>query len=162
MTAVKRELAHQHSGIVITGGDFQQAIRDGMVQERLMAMLSGFFGTVAVVLAVIGLYGVISYVVGSRWSEFGIRLALGAAPRQVIRMILREVCALVAIGTLMGIVLSLLAGRAAASLLFGLRPYDPLTVAGASILLTAISLLASSVPARRASKIDPVTALRYE
>ena len=127
-----------------------------------MAMLSGFFGAVAALLAVIGLYGVISYLVASRRNELGVRVALGASYRQIITMVLREVWSLLAAGTLIGITLSLLAGRAARSLLFGLTAYDPLTLVAASVLLIAISLLASFIPARRAAKVDPMMALRYE
>lgn len=127
-----------------------------------MAMLSGFFGLVAAVLAVIGLYGVISYVVAARRNELGVRMALGASRTQVIGLVLRQVWMLLAAGVFIGIALSMLAGRVASALLFNLTAYDPLTLMWASLLLIAISSTASFVPARRASKIDPMIALRYE
>jgi len=162
MSALKRVLAQNHPEIVATGGSFEQWIRDGMIRERAMAILSGFFGILAALLAVVGLYGVMSYVITNRRNELGVRMALGATRRQVIGMVLREVCLLVVVGTLIGGALSLLAGQAARTLLFELSPYDPFALAAASVLLIAISLLASFVPARHASKIDPMISLRYE
>jgi ABC-type antimicrobial peptide transport system permease subunit len=127
-----------------------------------MAMLSGIFGFIAALLAIIGLYGVMSYLVVSRRPEIGVRMALGAARWQVIGMIMQEALGLLFIGTLAGTALSLIAGQSAASLLFGLKPYDPLTLIAASLLLAVISILASFLPARRASKLDPMIALRCE
>jgi ABC-type antimicrobial peptide transport system permease subunit len=125
-------------------------------------MLASFFGLLAALLASVGLYGVISYLVASRRNELGIRMALGASRRQIITMVLREAWALLAAGILIGVTLSLLAGRAASSMLFGLKAYDPLTLLTAIFMLIFISLLASSVPAQRASKVDPMAALRCE
>ncbi|HEX4164701.1 MAG TPA: ABC transporter permease [Bryobacteraceae bacterium] len=162
LTTIKRVLARQHPGVVAVGGDFQHWVREGMARERVMAMLSGFFGFVAALLAMIGLYGVISYLVVNRRPEIGIRLALGASRWQVIAMVLKEARSLLLLGIAIGIVLSLFAGRAATALLFSLKPYDPATVIAASILLGVVALLASFLPARRASQLDPMIALRYE
>ena len=162
MATVRRRIAADHPEIVMEFGNFQQRIRDGLPRERLMAMLSGFFGLLAALLAMVGLYGVISYIVARRRNEIGIRIALGAHRRQVIVMIMRDAGYLVILGVVAGTGLSLLAGRAASSLLFGLKPYDPLTLGAAAALLAAIAAVASFVPARRASKLDPMAALRYE
>ena len=161
-STVKRTIAARHPEIVTTTGDFQTWIRDGLVRERLMATLSGFFGLLAALLATVGLYGVISYIVARRRNEIGIRLALGARRGQVIGMVLRETVRLLLIGTVIGTALALAAGRGAGSLLFKLKPYDPLTLAAAGSLLALIAILASFLPARRASKVDPMDALRCE
>ena len=160
--AVKRRISEKYSGTIMEFVDFQQRIREGMIQERLMAMLSGFFGLLAALLAMVGLYGVISYLVARRRNEIGIRLALGARRGQVIGMVMKEAGRLLLIGIVIGIATSLVAGRAAGAMLFGLKPHDPLTLAGAVILLVAIALMASLVPARRASRLDPMIAIRYE
>jgi putative ABC transport system permease protein len=162
IAAVKHTVAQKHPEIVMEFTDFQTRIRDGMTQNRLMAMLSGFFGLLAVTLAVVGLYGVISYVVARRRNEIGIRLALGASRGHVVRMVMREAVWLLLIGLVTGTALSLAAGRSAGSLLFGLKPYDPLTLAAAGVLLAAVASLASFLPARRASRLDPMEALRDE
>ena len=113
-------------------------------------------------LATIGLYGVISYTVAQRTNEIGIRMALGAQRSGIVGLILGEVAVLIGIGITIGAGLALGGGRAASSLLYGLEANDPLTLALAVILLTAIGLAAIFVPARRASRLDPITALRYE
>ncbi|MGH9667310.1 MAG: FtsX-like permease family protein, partial [Bryobacteraceae bacterium] len=141
---------------------FQTQIRDGLVRERLMAMLSGVFGLLAAVLATVGLYGVLSYVVARRRNEIGIRVALGARSGQVVGLVMREAAWLLLAGVSAGTLISLAAGRAASSLLFGLKPYDPLTLASAAGLLAAIAAAASFLPARRASQLDPMDALRCE
>ena len=158
--AAKSVIAEKHPDVVTQFTDFQREIRDGLVEERLMAMLSGFFGLLAALLTMIGLYGVISYIVAMRWNEMGIRMALGASRRDVLGIILKQTLALLALGV--GVVLALAAARGASSLLFGLQPNDPLTFAGASALLVTVALLASSLPALRATKVDPMAALRYE
>jgi ABC-type antimicrobial peptide transport system permease subunit len=159
---IKRRLAAQHPDVIVELSDFQKDIRDGLTPERLMAMLSGFFGLLAALLAMVGLYGVISFLVARRRNEIGIRLALGAERGQVVAMVMREAGRLLAIGLGTGIALALLAGRSARSLLFGLQPYDPLTLAAAAVLLALIAALASFLPAQRASKVDPMAALRDE
>jgi predicted permease len=162
MTAVKRQIAGKHPEIVIDSSDFQADIRDGFVRERLLAMLSGFFGLLAALLAMVGLYGVISYVVAQRRNEIGVRMALGADRGQVVVMVMREAARLLAFGILAGTALSLLAGHSASSLLFGLKSYDPATLLGSIVLLTGIAVVASLLPAWRAAKVDPMEALRYE
>ena len=113
-------------------------------------------------LAVVGLYGVMSYMVARRTHEIGIRMTLGARSGEITRMIIREAGVLLAAGLGVGILLSLAGGRAASSVLFGLKAYDPLTLIMAVALLSLIALAASYVPARRATKVDPMVALRYE
>ncbi|MGH9732180.1 MAG: ABC transporter permease, partial [Candidatus Acidiferrales bacterium] len=137
-------------------------IRDSLVQDELMATLCGFFGVLAVLLAAIGLYGVISYTVAQRTNEIGIRMALGAQRGGVVRLILGEVAILIAIGVVVGTGLTLAGSKAASSLLFGLKARDPITLALAVIILVAIGFAASFLPARRASRLDPMNALRYE
>jgi ABC-type antimicrobial peptide transport system permease subunit len=142
--------------------DFQQGIRDNLVGERMMAMLSGFFGILAAVLVVVGLYGVLSYFITQRRNEIGIRIALGAKRGQVIALVLRSTVAMLFIGVVLGAALALLAGRAATSMLFGLKSYDLSTLTFAIGLLTIIAVLASWLPALKASRLDPVAALRCE
>jgi predicted permease len=162
IATLKRKLSRNHPDVVAEFGDFQKGIHDRLLQERLMAMLSGFFGALAAILAMVGLYGVISYMVARHRNEIGIRLALGAGRGQVIGMVMREAARLLAIGIALGMALSLAAGRSAGSLLFGLKPYDPLTLAGAAALLALIAAAASLLPARRAARLDPMAALRDE
>jgi len=132
------------------------------LRERMVATLSAYFAGLAAVLAMIGLYGVMSYIVTRRRTEIGIRLALGADPRRVLTMILREAGTLVIVGLVAGGILSIFAARATASLLFGVKPSDPLTIAVAIAGLASIGLLASWLPARRASRLEPTIALREE
>jgi len=149
-------------GTLLRFDGFARVIEDSILRERLMATLSAFFGLLAVLLATVGLYGVVAYSVARRTHEIGIRLALGANGGKIARMILRETLALVAIGVGAGVVLALAAARLTTALLFGLRPHDPLTLAAAVGLLGAVALLASLLPARRAARVDPMVALREE
>jgi len=137
-------------------------IDNGLLRDRLMARLSGFFGVLAGLLAVIGLYGVISYMVARRRNEIGIRMSLGADGRSIVALVLRECVLLLSIGLACGVALALAASRAATSLLFGLKPDDPATFGMATVILAAIALAASYLPALRASKLDPLEALRHE
>ena len=141
---------------------FQTEIEEGLVRERLMAVLSGFFGALAALLAAIGLYGVISYIVLARQNEIGIRLALGATRGSIIRAVLQQAAGLVLSGTAVGILLAMIVTTASRSLLFGLKANDPVTFTAASLFLLVVALAASFVPARRASRLDPMTALRNE
>jgi predicted permease len=160
--SLKRRIAEKHPDVIFRCNAFEAEIQNGLVRERLMAMLSGFFGLLAALLAMVGLYGVISYIVARRRNEIGIRVALGAARGQVVRMVMREAVLLLAFGISIGTVLSLIAGRAAKSLLFQLESHDPLTLLLAAGLLAGSAALASFLPARRAAQLDPMAALRCE
>jgi len=160
--SIERRIRAVHPELSMESRTFQEQIEDGLIRERVMAGLSGFFGVLAALLATIGLYGVIAYVVAGRRKEIGIRMALGASRGQVIGLILKEAATLVAIGLGIGVIGLLVFGRTTASLLFGLEPYDPATLAVAASLLAAVALLGSYLPARRASRFDPMAALRYE
>ena len=137
-------------------------LEESLLRERLMATLSGGFGLLAALLATLGVYGVISYMVARRRNEIGVRVALGADRGKVIRMVLGEAAALLAVGLVIGSILALWAGTAASTLLYGLKPYDVPTLAAAIALLGMVTLAASYVPARRAASVDPMTALRDE
>jgi len=137
-------------------------IRESLLRERLMATLSGFFGGLAALLATIGLYGVMSYMVARRKNEIGIRMALGAGRGDVVAMVMREAGLLLAGGVVVGVLLAVAAARAATTLLFGLRPGDPLTLAMAIAGLGVVAMLASYLPALRASQLEPTEALREE
>jgi putative ABC transport system permease protein len=141
---------------------FRTMVQGSLLRERLMAMLSGFFGVLALVLATIGLYGILSYGVASRTNEIGIRIALGASTREVVSLILRESLLLVLIGIVTGIPAVLVVARFAQTLLFDLSPTDPLSLTVAGLVMLAIAIIAAYLPARRATRIDPLVALRYE
>jgi ABC-type antimicrobial peptide transport system permease subunit len=162
VTAVRRTLESKYPGAILRFADFQQGIKDNLVGDRMMAMLSGFFGLLAAVLVVVGLYGVLSYFITRRRNEIGIRIALGARRGQVIALVMRDTAAMLLIGLVLGTALTLLAGRAATAMLFGLKPYDFATLAFATMLLAIIAVLATWLPAVKASKLDPVAALRSE
>jgi predicted permease len=139
-----------------------ELIDDELDQEKLVAKLSGFFGLLAVLLAAIGLYGVMSYLTVRRTTEIGVRMALGARRPTVMAMVLGETFRLVGAGVIMGIVASLLFASFLTKVLFGLSPFDPLTTISAAAVIAVAAGLATYLPARRASKIDPMIALRYE
>jgi ABC-type antimicrobial peptide transport system permease subunit len=141
---------------------FRKQVQDSLLRDRLMATLSSFFGFLAAALAMVGLYGVISYMVARRRGEIGIRIALGATRGGVMRLILTEAGWLLAAGLTIGTILALSSGKAAETLLFGLKPTDPLTITMAVLLLAAVALVASLVPALRAARTEPVAALREE
>jgi ABC-type antimicrobial peptide transport system permease subunit len=162
IAAVRRAIAAKHPGMILQFRDFQQGIRDNLVGERMMAMLSGFFGLLAALLVVIGLYGVLSYFIAQRRNEIGIRIALGANRPRVIGLVMRDTAWMLTIGVVLGTALALLAGRAATTMLFGLKPYDVATLAFSILLLAAIAVLASWLPALKASRLNPVDALRCE
>jgi predicted permease len=139
-----------------------EQIDDLLRQERMFATITGAFGIVALVLACIGIYGIMSYNVARRTNEIGIRLALGARAQQVLAMVLREASWLAVAGVVVGLVAGLALVRLIRTMLYGLKPWDPVSVIAAAGLLVAVSLVAGYVPARRASKVEPMVALRHE
>jgi predicted permease len=139
-----------------------EQIEDMLSRERLMSRLSAFYGGVALVLACIGLYGLLAYEVARRTRELGIRMALGAQRRDLLRLVVGQGILLVLIGSAIGICAAIGVTRFMSSMLFGIHPDDPLTFAGVAILLTLVALLACYIPARRAMRVDPMVALRHD
>ncbi len=140
----------------------EEQIDGTLLQERLVAKLLGFFGLLALALACVGLYGVMSYAVVRRTSEIGIRMALGAQRTDVMSMVLRETLVLVIAGVALGVPAALASTHLLRSLLFGLTPTDPVTIGAMSVLMLGIAALAGYLPARRAARVDPMVALRHE
>jgi putative ABC transport system permease protein len=160
--AVTRALGEINPAIAIRYQSVREQLAQSLTRERLMATLSGFFGGLAVLIATLGLYGVMSYVVARRRVEIGVRMALGADPGSVLRMIVREAGVLLAAGLGIGGVLSVFAARTAETFLFGLKPGDPVTLALAMASLASVTLMASWIPAMRAARVQPTVALREE
>ena len=160
--AVKKTVLDENSELSLQFQVFTAQVRDSLLRERLMATLSGFFGFLAVALATVGLYGVISYMVERRRNEIGIRIALGANRGNVLNLVLREAGVLLVAGLGIGIALALAAGRAASSMLFGLQPSDPVTIGGSVAGLAVVAIAASLLPAMRAARVEPMVALREE
>ena len=163
MTAVRAKVRDMDSNLpVYAMRTTEVQINNSLTTERLIASLSAVFGFLATLLAVIGLYGVMAYTVAQRTREVGIRIALGAARGNVIWLVMREVLILVVIGVVAGLVFSLVLTRVVQSQLFGLTPHDPLTLILATAALALIACAAGYIPALRASRLDPMAALRYE
>jgi ABC-type antimicrobial peptide transport system permease subunit len=138
----------------------EQQIDDQLKQERLFARLSTAFGLLALVLASVGLYSVRSYSVSRRTSEIGVRMALGATRGEIVTLVMRETAALTAVGIVLGLAVGYAVTGLIRSMLFGLEPHDPATFAGAAVVLAAVSAAAGYLPAQRASRVDPMVALR--
>jgi predicted permease len=141
---------------------FADEMRGWLSDRRFLLLLVALFAAVALVLAVVGIYGVVAFSVTRRTQEIGIRMALGAQRSDVLRLVLSEALSMAALGVGIGIVASLAISRLLSTLLFGISPTDPLTFAGVAALLALVALLASYIPARRAIRVDPMIALRYE
>jgi ABC-type antimicrobial peptide transport system permease subunit len=139
-----------------------EQIDQTLFQERLFAKLSSFFGLLALALACVGLYGIMSYAVARRTNEIGIRMALGAERHNILGMVMRETLIMVALGVAIGIPAALAATRVISSMLYDLKPTDPLTIAVSASVMIAVAASAGYLPARRASRVDPMVALRYE
>jgi putative ABC transport system permease protein len=142
--------------------DMQTLVENGMGPKRLSLVLLTLFGAMALFLVVVGLYGVIAYAITRRTHEIGLRMALGAHPRDVLRMLLRQTTKLTACGVGAGLILALAAMRWAASQFYGVSPADPFVFGGVVVLLASVAFAASYLPARRAMRVDPLVALRYE
>jgi ABC-type antimicrobial peptide transport system permease subunit len=140
----------------------ERQIDRSLLVERFVATLSTAFGVLATILAIIGLYGVMAYTVARRTREIGVRMALGAVPGDVIWLVMREVLVLVGSGLAIGLLAAWGLGHYLTSQLYGISGSDPSTTIGASVLLAVVALLAGYIPARRATRVNPVLALRYE
>ena len=159
---VRSAIAEIDPRMSMTVTTFATQVAASLTRERLLATLSGFFGGLAIVLSMIGLYGVLSYNVARRRGEIGVRMALGAGQRRIASMVLSEVGGVVVAGFAVGVCLSLASTRFMASFLFGVQPTDVATFAGSMALLAAVAVVAAYLPARRAARVDPVEALREE
>lgn len=160
--SAKTAIATISSSVSVQIKPFSEQLMDSVRSERAMAILSGSFGSLAALLATLGLYGVMSYMIARRRKEIGVRMALGADRRRVVQLILKEAILLLAAGLAMGVALSLWAGQAAEKLLFGVQPRDSVSLGGAVVLLSVIAMLAGYIPARRAAADDPMSAVRIE
>jgi len=158
--SVAAAIAEVNPQLALTFRPLADEIDASVTQERIVAMLSGFFGGLALLLAGLGLYGVTAYTVSRRRTEIGIRMALGAAPGSVIKLVLSRVTAQVALGVAIGGAMSLWASKFVATLLYGLEPRDLTTLIGAAVVLGSVAALAAWLPARRAARIDPAEVLR--
>jgi predicted permease len=150
------------NAVVVDAKTMEDHLNRVLVQERFVAMLGGFFGIVALLLAAIGLYGVMSQTVTRRTREIGIRMALGAEARAVLWLVMREALAMVAVGAAVGGVVAVVATRYAETLLYGITRLDPVTLVGSGVVLLCVTALAGFLPARRATRVEPTTALRQE
>jgi ABC-type antimicrobial peptide transport system permease subunit len=161
--AVRAAVADVDDKLPISGvTSLKLQTEDALRQEKLLAQLVGFFGLLALVLACVGLYGIMTHAVVRRTNEIGIRMALGAARRSIVWMVLRQTFVLVILGIAIGIPAALVAAKLVSTQLFGLRASDPLTLLASIIVLSLVALLAGYLPARKASRVDPLVALRYE
>jgi len=161
--AVQRLAADVDSRLLVAGiTDYETQIRETLVQERLMAALSGFFGQLAMLIAAIGLYGLVSYIVSTRQHELGLRVALGATRANVLGLVLRQSLTLVGCGLVIGVPAALLMSRWMTSLVFEVSPWDVRTIAAAVAMLAVVAIGAALIPARRAASVDPIVALRVD
>jgi putative ABC transport system permease protein len=160
--AVQEAVAGVSKAIPLEFHTLAEQVDDSLVQERLLATLSTFFGGLALLLAMIGLYGALSYLVSQRQAEFGIRMALGAPQRSILRLVMRDVAVVLAGGTAVGVCLSFAMLRVLQKMLFDVSPYDTFTFIAAVGVLSAVAIVAGYLPGRRAMRVDPMVALRYE
>jgi len=161
-SAARQILHHMNPEIPPRFQTFSQVYSESLGSRRFNLLLIGFFATIALLLAVGGVFGVMTYSVSRRTREIGVRVALGARPGTVLAMVLGQGLRTVLMGVVIGVAGSLALTRAIQSLLFGVTATDPLTFAAVTLLLIGVALLACYIPARRASKVDPMVALRYE
>ncbi|HTH53853.1 MAG TPA: ABC transporter permease [Edaphobacter sp.] len=159
---IKHAFAAAHPEIRTRFFELQIIIRNNLLRERLLAILSGFFGILAAVLVMVGLYGVVSYLVTRRRNEFGIRIALGSTRASIITLVMSEAGRMLLLGTFFGAIIALLVTRGASSILYGIQSWDPATILAAIALLATVALAASFLPAFRAAALNPVEALRRE
>jgi ABC-type antimicrobial peptide transport system permease subunit len=160
---VKNIVTHENQDLALFRiATQEEAIQQQVFAERITAQLSSFFGLLALILACLGLYGLLSYEVTRRTREIGIRMAIGAQSHNVVRLVLSKAIGLVVAGAAMGIAVAAGVTRFLASFLYGVKAGDPITLLAVAVLLAAVALAACYIPARRATKVDPLVALRYE
>jgi len=163
VSAVRRVAQSMDSNLALYDVRTQtDQINQTLFQERLFARLTSFFGILAALLGCCGVYGLMAFATTGRTREIGIRMALGASRREILGMVLRETFVLLAVGIAAGIAVALEASRVVSALLYGLKPTDAATLAVAALLMMAAGAVAGYVPARRATKVDPMVALKYE
>jgi ABC-type antimicrobial peptide transport system permease subunit len=161
--AVRRELQQMDRSMVIFNiGSMSDRVSQQVAQSRFTSWLTGVFSGTALLLAMIGIYGVMSYTVTRRTQEIGVRMALGATASEVLSMVVRQGMTLILVGLVIGLGLAIGLTRLLSTLLFGVTATDPITYAAVAVVLVIVALAATFLPARRATKIDPITALRYE
>jgi len=161
-TLRERLLAFDSGLVVYDSYTMERVVSDSIAAKRFIMTLLGIFAGIALLLAAVGIYGVLSYLVGQRTREIGVRMALGAQRLDVLRMVLADGARMTLVGICLGMVAALALTRLMASMLFGVKPTDPLTFSAVALLLCAVALLACFVPAHRATRVDPMVALRYE
>lgn len=159
-----REALLAHNGEMIVSGNEseEEVVAHSIANQSFAMVLLGVFASLALLLASVGIYGVLSYLVGQRKQEIGVRMALGAGQADVLGLVLRDGARMTLVGIAIGLVLALALTQLMASMLFGVRPTDPITFAAVALFLSCVALLACYLPARRASRVDPIVALRYE
>jgi ABC-type antimicrobial peptide transport system permease subunit len=163
LATLRSRILEFNSGMVVHNPEeMEKTVADSISNKRFTMTLLGVFALLALLLACIGIYGVLSYMVGQRTKEIGVRLALGAQKFDVLRMVLKDGARMTLAGILIGLIGSLALTRLMGTMLYGVRPTDPLTFISVAALLAAIALLACYVPARRAMKVDPMEALRHQ
>ena len=140
----------------------EDLVSDSLASERVLLLLLGLFGFIAIVLGAVGIFGVMSYTVSQRTGEMGVRIAVGGAPRDVLSMVVFQGMTLTGVGIVLGLAGSLALGRVLTDILYGVQPSDPLTLAAVTALVALVSLGACLLPARRAAAVDPAESLRYE
>ena len=163
LSSALREQVHKISpDVPVKFITMDDSVTENVAAPRFRTLLLGIFAVLAVYLSMAGVYGVMSYVVGQRANEIGLRMALGASPTDVLRLVMRQSITLTAIGIILGLAGAAGVTQLLTSMLFGVKPSDPLTYATVITLLVGVALLASYIPARRAMRVDPMIALRYE
>jgi putative ABC transport system permease protein len=163
LSPISHAVGNVNNQIVVYGAQtMNDVIADSLAIKRFSMLLLGVFAILATLLSCVGIYGVLSYIAGQRTHEIGVRMALGAERRDVLRMMLSQAGKMALIGVAVGLIAALALTRLMASMLFGISTHDPLTFSGVAMLLMLVALAACLIPARRATRVDPMVALRYE